>query len=72
MTDNASHETRYVYEIKSENEAQLGKEISIIGDAFQDAGWIECEIIPESGFPTHIVFKWTQDGRPILPAIPLF
>lgn len=72
MTNNDFCKTRYVYEIRSKNEAQLGKEVGIVGDAFQDAGWIECEIVPESGFPTHIVFKWTQDGKPVLPIIPSF
>ena len=63
--------TRYTYSIVSKGPAKLAEEIDTVGNAFQNAGWIEAEIIPESGFPTHIVFEWTQDGRPIHPVIPL-
>ena len=63
---------RYTYRVISKGPTQLAAEIDAVGNAFQNAGWIECEIIPETGFPAYIVFEWTQDSKPILPVIPSF
>ena len=63
--------TRFNYSIQSKFESDLGKEIDIVGNAFQNAGWIEVEIIPEEGFPTDIVFEWQLDSYPVRPSIDL-
>ena len=62
----------YTYRIISKGPAELASEIDIVGNAFQDAGWIECKIIPDDGFPAYIIFEWTRDDKPIRPIIPSF
>lgn len=59
----------YHYPIASKSQLNLGKEIEIVGNAFQYAGWKEVDILPATGFPTHIVFEWQKDGPPIFPNI---
>lgn len=60
---------RYAYPLKSTNEAMLGQELDKVGNAYQDAGWIEVDFLPEEGFPTHVVFEWQNDGPPIYPSV---
>lgn len=60
---------RYAYPIKSGNQASLGKEMDLVGNAYELAGWREVDFIPEEGFPTHIVFEWQHDGIPIYPSV---
>lgn len=60
---------RYAYEIQSKTQSALGKELDIIGNAFQNAGWVEVGFIPETGIPTHVIFEWRQEGRPVYPSI---
>lgn len=60
---------RYAYPVFSKSQLQLGKEIDIIGTAFQNAGWIEVDFIPESGLPTYIIFEWQHDSPPVYPAV---
>lgn len=61
----------YQYPIASKSQFDLGKEVNIVGNAFQNAGWKEVDFIPATGFPTHIVFEWQKDGPPIYPYISL-
>ena len=61
--------TRFNYSIQSKFQSELGKEIDAVGNAFQNAGWIEVEILPEEGFPTNIIFEWQLDTYPIRPFI---
>ena len=61
---------RYAYHVVSKEPGKLAAEIDAVGNAFQNAGWIECEIIPDSGFPAQIVFAWTLDSKPVIPMIP--
>lgn len=55
----------YTYALKSDSPA----EVVAVGEAYQNAGWIEEKFIPDTDPPTHIVFKWTQDGRPRHPEV---
>lgn len=61
--------TRYNYSIQSKFQSELGKELDVVGNAFQNTGWIEVEILPEEGFPTNIIFEWQLEGYPIHPSI---
>ena len=56
---------RYTYELQSSSPAELGK----VGDAYQNAGWIEVDFIPEKGIPTHVIFEWTLDRLPVYPEV---
>lgn len=56
---------RYTYKLQSNSPAELGK----VGDAYQNAGWIEVDFLPESGPPTHVIFEWQNDGPPIYPSV---
>ena len=62
---------QYPYPLVSKTQAELGKEVDIVGNAYQNAGWIEVDTIPADGFPTHIVFEWQNDGLPVYPTITL-
>lgn len=60
---------RYYYPITSKSQLALGKELDAVGNAYQNAGWIEVGFVPESGFPTHVIFEWQFDRPPIYPNV---
>lgn len=54
--------TRYEVNIEKYRPSEIGQ----IGDAFQNLGWIEVEIVPHK----CIIFEWQLDTRPRYPAEP--
>ena len=62
---------KFPYPLVSRTQADLGKEIDAVGNAYQNAGWKEVDVIPAEGFPTHIVFEWQQDRPPFYPSVSL-
>lgn len=58
---------RYAYTIKSKSMSDLGKELDEVGSAFQNCGWIEVDFLPETGFPTTVIFEWQLDRPPVYP-----
>lgn len=62
---------RYPYPLISKSQAEIGKEVNVVGNAYQNAGWMEVDFIPAEGLPTHIIFEWQLDGPPVYPCINL-
>ena len=58
---------RYHYNVKSKSMSDLGRELDKVGNAFQNCGWIEVDFLPETGFPTTVIFEWQYDCPPRYP-----
>lgn len=57
---------RYEYHLKTAGSA---KEIDMVGNAYQAAGWIEVEIYPDKGPVKVIVFEWLNNSPPCHPIL---
>lgn len=57
---------QYTYKLEKGNL----NEVESVLFAYETHGWKTVEVVlPEEGFPTHIIFEWTKDGTPFYPNV---
>lgn len=57
---------RYTYKLENGSP----NEVEAVLLAYGSCGWKTVEVVlPEEGFPTHIIFEWDKEGIPFYPMV---